>query len=236
MGSIGDSKDYPFGSLVCYRLGVTALGANWLARVRRLKLGQTTLGVCVATSLLLGTACNKRAKYSAKEVAAASEQFQSAKVDQPTAVPSFDSFPDTQPELVVGVDEPAELSAIKVRVVQGDRSVRTLKELQKLSYRFPKNAEVAYILGHFYCEKLWMVDGLAYFRRAIQLQNTYRTSPYLIKAVVAGLGNDSDHSKVEHFLVQEIGQPAAPFLEDVLDGSWRQQVKDRAADILRKIK
>lgn len=211
--------------------------ANWLGcSCLSQLLTPISLRVCLVASLLSVTACNKRAKYSAKEVSAASEQFQAAASGPANAAPSFDSFADTQPELVVGVDEPAELSAIKVRVVQGDRSTKTLKELQKLSYRFPKNAEVAYILGHFYCEKLWMVDGLAYFRRAIQLDSSYRTSPYLIKAVVAGLGNDSDHSKVEHFLVQEIGQSAAPFLMDVLDGTWRQQVKDRAADILRKLK
>ena len=74
---------------------------------------------------------------------------------------------------------------IKARVVNGDRSTRTLKELQKLSYRYPKNAEIAYILGQFYCEKLWMKDGLGYFRKAIQHDGAFRTNPYLIKAVSA---------------------------------------------------
>jgi hypothetical protein len=134
------------------------------------------------------------------------------------------------------VDEPPELTVIKARVVNGDRSTRTLKELQKLSYRYPKNAEIAYILGQFYCEKLWMKDGLGYFRKAIQLDGAFRTNPYLIKSVVAGLGNDGDHQLVEQFLVQDIGPSAAPFLEEVLEGTWRKQVKDRAADILRQLK
>jgi hypothetical protein len=137
---------------------------------------------------------------------------------------------------VPAAEEPPELTAIKARVVEGDRSTRTLKELQKLSYRHPKNAEIVYILGQFYCGKLWMKDGLVYFRKAIELDGSFRTNPYLIKAVVAGLGNDSDHTKVEHFLVQEIGPAAAPFLEDVVEGTWRKQVKDRAADILRQLK
>lgn len=218
-------------------LVVAVLGANRGDRLRAGSAGgRVSQLVCLAATLCMFGACKQRGKYSAKEVSAASEKFEAATSNQPTPVPSFDSYPDTPPELVVSADEPSELSQIKVRIVQGDRSQKTLKELQKLSYRYPKNAEVAYILGQLYCEKLWMVDGLAYFRRAIQLDGSYRTSPFLIKAVVAGLGNDSDHSKVEHFLVQEIGQPAAPFLSDVLDGSWRQQVKDRAADILKKLK
>ena len=154
----------------------------------------------------------------------------------PIAAPS-DAVPAAVPAVAVpAVDEPQELTVIKARVVNGDRSTRTLKELQKLSYRYPKNAEIAYILGQFYCEKLWMKDGLGYFRKAIQHDGAFRTNPYLIKAVVAGLGNDGDHKLVEQFLVQDIGPSAAPFLEEVLEGTWRKQVKDRATDILRQLK
>lgn len=143
---------------------------------------------------------------------------------------------EAAPAAVSPDDEPPELTALKVRVIAGDRSSRTMKELQKLSHRYPKNAEIAYILGQFYCDKLWMNDCLTYFQKAIELDGTFRTNPALIKAAVAGLGNDSDHAKVAQFLVQQIGLLAAPDLEDVLDGTWRKQVKDRAADILRQLK
>lgn len=175
---------------------------------------------------LLGPACSKPAKQPPPPPALA-----------PSTPPPAPHPPPSEDEQVKPpADEPAELTAIKARVVQGDRSTRTLKELQKLSYKYPKNAEVAYILGQFYCGKLWMKDGLEYYRRAIQLDPSFRTNPYLIKSAVAGLGNDGDHAKVERFLAQDIGAPAAPFLEEVLQGTWRQQVKDRAAAILRELK
>lgn len=168
---------------------------------------------------------------------AASPTATTATIGTPSVAP-----PNAVPSVAVtsvavrAVDEPPELTVIKARVVNGDRSTRTLKELQKLSYRYPKNGEIAYILGQFYCERLWMKDGLGYFRKAIQQDGTFRTNPYLVKAVVAGLGNDGDHKMVEQFLVQEIGSSAAPFLEEVMEGTWRKQVKDRAADILRQLK
>jgi hypothetical protein len=176
------------------------------------------------TALSLGVACGKAAKERTPPVA-------TRPAEPPPPAP-----PPPAPPPAPKADEPPELSEIKARIVEGDRSTRTLKELQKLSYKYPKNAEVSYILGQLYCDKLWMNDGLKFFQRAIELDRSFRSNPYLIKAVIAGLGNDSDHKKVERFITEEIGQPAAPFLEEVLQGSWRQQVKDRAAAILQKLK
>lgn len=132
--------------------------------------------------------------------------------------------------------EPPELTVIRLRVIRGDRSVHTIKELQKLAYKYPKNADVAYILGQLYCSKLWISDCLQHFTRALAIDPSYRDNSFLIRSVVAGLGNDSDHFKVRRFLVQQIGQPAQPYLEEVLQGTWRQQVKDRATATLREIK
>ena len=136
----------------------------------------------------------------------------------------------------LGEGELPELTEVKALVLRGDRSARTLKELQRLSYKYPKNAEVAYILGQFYCSRLWMSDCIENFRRALQLEPSLRSNSYLIEAVVPGLGSDSDHTKVRRFLAHDIGQPAAPFLEQVLKGTWRQQVKDRAAATLHELK
>jgi hypothetical protein len=181
-------------------------------------------------ALVLATSCRDSAKQKPQPPIAAKGPEVPVPPPSPSPPPSEGSV--AKP---VG-DEPPELAAIRERVVQGDRSKRTLKELQKLSRNHPKNAEVAYILGQFYCGKLWMGDCLENFHRALQLEPSLRTNPYLIKAAVAGLGSDGEHTRVRRFLIKDIGQPAAPFLEDVLKGTWRQQVKDRASAILREIK
>lgn len=131
--------------------------------------------------------------------------------------------------------EPPDYTELKTRVIQGDNSVRSLKALQKLGGKYQKNEEIPYLLGQLYFEKLWVGDGIKSFRRAIALQPLYRANSYVIKAAITGLGNDRDHAQVRRFLVQDIGAPAAPFVEEVLYGDFRQQVKERAAAILREL-
>lgn len=132
--------------------------------------------------------------------------------------------------------DPADVAAVKQRLLAGESSSRILKELQRLAGKHGSNAELPYLMGQVYFSKLWVSDGLKAFRRAIAIDPELRESPFLIRAAVGGLGNDSDHRQVARFLSQDIGLPAAPYLEEVLYGDWRGQVKERADAILRSLK
>lgn len=142
---------------------------------------------------------------------------------------------DAVPELKPAAGEPPDLTELKSRLLRGDSSSRVLKGLQKLNHKNQRNAEVPFLLGQLYLTKLWVDDGLKLFRRAIELKPELRENPFLIRSVINGLGNDRDAEKVRRFLVQEVGRPATPYLEEVLYGEWRQQVKDRAVSILTEI-
>src|SRR5262249_34232281 len=133
--------------------------------------------------------------------------------------------------------EPPEFTAIKGRFIAGQESAgtRIYKELQKAGHRQPKNEEIPFLLGQLYLEKLWVGDGLKELRRAIELDPSLRSNPFVIRAAINGLGNDRDAGQVRRFLIQDIGSPAVPFLEEVLYGDWRQQVKERAAAVLREV-
>jgi len=132
--------------------------------------------------------------------------------------------------------DPADVAAVKQRLLAGESSSRILKELQRLTGKHASNAELPYLMGQVYFSKLWVSDGLKAFRRAIAIDPELRESPFLIRAAVSGLSNDSDHRQVARFLSQDIGLPAAPYLEEVLYGDWRGQVKERADAILRSLK
>ena len=132
--------------------------------------------------------------------------------------------------------EPPEYTALKVRALRGEASPRLFKDLQRLGSKYPSYDEIPYLLGQLYFSKLWVGDGLKSFRRAIALNPAYRAHPYLLRAAVSGLGNDRDSGQVRSFLVREIGAPAGPYLEEVIYGDYRQQVKERAAGLLREIK
>ncbi len=152
-----------------------------------------------------------------------------APIDPPT--PSADALAAAKPS----PNEPAEFTAIKSRILGGDRGSKPIKELQRLSGKHASCADIPYLLGQLYLEKLWVGDGLKAFRRALEIDSTLRSNPFLIRSVINGLGNDRDHHQVQRFLIQDIGSPAAPYLEEVLYGDWRQQVKERAAAVLREI-
>lgn len=132
--------------------------------------------------------------------------------------------------------EPPEYTALKARALRGDASPHLLKDLQRLGSKYPRYDEIPYLLVQLYFSKLWVADGLKSFRRAIALNPAYRVHPYLLRSAINGLGNDRDYGQVRTFLLREIGEPAGPYLEEVLYGDFRQQVKERATAILRELK
>lgn len=123
-----------------------------------------------------------------------------------------------------------------MRLVSGDSSSKILKELQRLCGKHAQNAELPFLMGQVYFGRLWVSDGLKAFRKALALDPELRENPFLLRAAITGLANDSDYRQVVRFLTQDIGPPAAPYLEEVLYGEWRGQVKERAESILRSLK
>lgn len=205
--------------------------------MRRLALG---------LSLLTLAACGKADKKAAPPPTSVDGKPASAPAPSPTAPdpgpppPQTIEPPPVTDELLAAQatlpDDPPEYAAIKQRILKGASGSGVLKQLQTLSNRHPKHAEIPFLMGQIYLEKLWVDDALKSFRRALQVDPSLRSNPFLIRAAVAGLGNDRDAGKVQRFLSHEIGSDAAPYLEDVLFSDWRQQVKDRAAATLRELK
>lgn len=124
---------------------------------------------------------------------------------------------------------------MKMRLLTGEGSTKILKDLLRLSNKHSSNAELPYLMGQVYFGRLWVSDGLKAFRKALAIDPALRENPFLIRAAVSGLANDSDHRQVARFISQDIGNAAVPYLEEVLYGEWRGQVKERAEAILRSL-
>lgn len=224
-------------------------GCGQALRARARSVAVTVAVVWVTSAGCSGSPAPTRATAESPRPAAAE---QAPDPDRPEATdpararPVTESLPEpVEPPALTGdplaalkpvEGEPPELSALKARLVQGGTSsTGDLKALQKLSHKHPKNAEIPFLLGQLYLSRLWVGDGLKALKRAIELDPTLRHNPFLIRAAINGLGNDRDQAQVRRFVTGEIGLPAAPYLEEVLYGEWRQQVKDRAAGILGEI-
>jgi hypothetical protein len=165
-----------------------------------------------------------------------------AQAAEPGPAPELPDFiePPTAPEALKAAWQPRAgtpppVAALETRIFHGDSSAHMLKALQKVTHKNSKDDELYFLLGQLYLSKLWVSDGLKSFRSAIALNPAYRQNPFLVRAAIEGLGNDSDHGQVQRFLAQDIGRPAVPYLQEVLYGDWRAQVKERAALVLREV-
>src|SRR6185436_7306899 len=93
-------------------------------------------------------------------------------------------------------DEPAPARAAppgleEARVLlKGGRWAAAIDTLRKLRAKHPDNAEVAYVMGHAYFEKMWWSDGFEAYRAAIARNPDYRRDPQLIGDVMKSFVSD----------------------------------------------
>ena len=129
----------------------------------------------------------------------------------------------------------AELAKLRPRIKGGNTPEDVVRALHRLGAAHPRDAEIPLTLGEIYFQKLWVADGLEQFRKAIKLSPDLRSDARLLRATMYGLGADARHQEVRRFLVNEIGADAIPYLEEVVGGRWRKEVKDRASATLREL-
>ena len=200
--------------------------------------------MCALSWTLWLSACGRGAESRQPEASVEPVATVVAPIDPvpPAATPIVEAV--EPPKVTEGVsaawrppaEDPPDVAAVKLRLVAGDSSSRMIKELQKLCGKHPQNSELPYLLGQLYFGKLWVGDGLKAFRRALSLDASLRENPFLIRAAIAGLANDGDHRQVARFLTQDIGSPAAPYVEELMYSDVRGQVKERAEAILRNLR
>jgi serine/threonine-protein kinase len=144
--------------------------------------------------------------------------------------------PSPQDELQMDEESSSgELAKLRARVRGAKTSDDVIRALVRLAAANPTDPEIPLTVGQVYCEKLWVDDCLEYFKKAIRIDGAMKSDERLLRSVMYGLGNDSRHGSVRRFLVNDIGEPAVPFLQDVVNGNWRKEVKDRAAATLKEI-
>ncbi len=136
--------------------------------------------------------------------------------------------PTTARAPVPGIDEAKKLIAAGHRGAAIDR-------LQALRTRYPKNAEVPYLLGNLYFEKQWWEHGFANYKLAIENDRAYREDPTLIKHAIQNLMSPSQNWRGVRFLTHDIGAPAIPHLETAVK-SGPGYIRKRARVVLDKLR
>jgi serine/threonine-protein kinase len=109
--------------------------------------------------------------------------------------------------------------------------------LLKARKNYPDDARLPYNLAKLYLEKMWWADGLKQARAALALDPKLKTDPDLIKLVLRGFNTTASYDwTLAHFLHDDIGDAAKPYLEDVSRNHPNPIVRNRATAELRRYK
>jgi hypothetical protein len=120
-------------------------------------------------------------------------------------------------------------------MMKSGRSATALDLLRKLRARNPDNAEIPYLMGRIYFEKLWWGDGFEAYRSAIARDQAYRQDPDLISDVLKSLVSETEGAAGERCIEREIGAAAIPYVQE-LTRSKSQNIRTRATHLLAKLK
>jgi serine/threonine-protein kinase len=208
-------------------------------RWRTLGVGATVIGV-VAIAAWLATH-QRRDPVAPSALASPAAEPAPAKPTQhtsPTPRPSASQRPPAEAE--TSAPAPVTRSSAVPGLDQAEALVRAghftagIEALRKLRARYPDNAEVAYVMGNIYFERLWWNDGFASYRVAVSRNSAYRHDRVLILNVLKSLVSESHGGVGERFIEHEIGSAAIPYVEEAARSSSRN-VSTRAARLLAKL-
>jgi serine/threonine protein kinase len=153
---------------------------------------------------------------------------EATKAPQPTPDPvPVPVPPPAMREEIAGLDQARAL-------VRGGRAGTALEALRKLRARNPKDAEIHYLMGRAYFDKLWWNDGFEAYHAAIALDPSYRTDRDLITDVLKSLVSDRYGAAGARFVEREIGAAAVPYVED-LTRSKSVNIQKRATRLLPRL-
>jgi eukaryotic-like serine/threonine-protein kinase len=180
------------------------------AHRRRLLLAASGLGGLVVLGLVIALATG------------------SAEPTAPGAAP-----PVATPASVAAGGDPPDLVDARALVAAGraDEAERALLALRRSHH---DRAEVHYLLGRVYFERLWWSNGMKAYRDAIRLDPAYRADPALIESVLGGFVSPTQHDAIAAFLRDEVGDAALPYLRALAADHPNPRVRQRAARALER--
>ena len=154
------------------------------------------------------------------------EAVGSASAPAPDAATIDASAAEAAAAVVPGLDEYRTM-------VEAGRGAAAVKPLIELQTKYPRDAEIRYLLGQAYFDRLWYRDGIEAYQAAIARDARYRSNPTLIKSTLRGFLSPEHSSRIARFLRDDIGEPARPHLEAFVKQHPSERVRERAQRALQ---
>ncbi|HSN27190.1 MAG TPA: protein kinase, partial [Kofleriaceae bacterium] len=149
----------------------------------------------------------------------------------PAAVEAAPAAPEAKPDAV------ADLVRRATELASAGQREGAIDSLLKARKTYPDDARLPYSLAKLYLEKMWWADGLKQARAALALDPKLKTDPDLIKLVLRGFNTTASYDwTLAHFLHDDIGDAAKPYLADTAANHPNPIVRSRAKAELRRYK
>ncbi len=164
--------------------------------------------------------------------------------DNPDPQPASDSAEDEAADAPDQIDEnkvemppePAKTVREAIEMIKDGKRELARQSLHALWKKSPNSAQIPFLLGNIYNDKLWWSVAMDHYKIAINKNGGYKGNAILNKNVINMLASPKTVRKAEAFIRSTIGRSARGYLANAAKHHKNGNVKKRAASLLKQIR
>ncbi len=149
-----------------------------------------------------------------------------------------DQAPDAPDELdeVEAPPAPAKNVTEAIQMLKDGKRELARQSLHALWKKSPNSAQIPFLLGNIYNDKLWWSVAMDHYKIAIVKNGGYKANAILNKNVINMLASPKTVKKAAAFIRTNIGRSAKGYLANAAKHHKNPNVKKQAAALLKQIK
>jgi serine/threonine protein kinase len=131
---------------------------------------------------------------------------------------------------------PAKTVTEAIQMLKDGKRELARQSLHALWKKSPNSAQIPFLLGNIYNDKLWWSVAMDHYKIAIGKNNGYRSNAILNRNVIKMLGSSKTVRKAQAFLRNTLGRSSRPYLAQAAKSAANGNVKRQAASLLKQIR
>ena len=132
--------------------------------------------------------------------------------------------------------EPAKTVTEAIQMLKDGKRELARQSLHALWKKSPNSAQIPFLLGNIYNDKLWWSVAMDHYKIAINKNGGYKANAILNKNVINMLASPKTVRKAQAFIRTNIGRSARPYLANAAKYAKNGNVKKQAAALLKQIR
>ena len=132
--------------------------------------------------------------------------------------------------------EPAKTVGEAIQMLKDGKRELARQSLHALWKKSPNSAQIPFLLGNIYNDKLWWSVAMDHYKIAITKNGGYKGNAILNKNVISMLASPKTVRKAQAFIRTNLGRSAKPYLANAAKYHKNGNVKKQAAALLKQIR